>query len=133
MNHITYAYDEHIEPHPVEIEEITEAAIESLSPVSNKKVETTAQFVELPRPARIEEITEVAAEKIEEKYSTIGSLSPASNDKVEITTQFSGLSSLHKFPNIKWHQTETHVVLTIHAPDVQDYYLKIGRRLIHIW
>lgn len=55
---------------------------------------------------------------------------PVTVDEIETTT--AELVSLHKFPKIKWHQTKSKVVVTVHAPDVQNYSLKVNTRLLQI-
>lgn len=55
----------------------------------------------------------------------------SSDEDYEVETKVE-LKSLNKYPNIKWHQTDTVVVLTIHAPDIEDYHLRITPRLVEI-
>lgn len=61
--------------------------------------------------------------------------SPPTDEKVSppmeiVTTE---LTSLHKLPKIKWHQTESLIVLSVSAPDVVDYFLKVTSRTLKIW
>ncbi|KAJ6624811.1 putative ATP-dependent RNA helicase TDRD12, partial [Pseudolycoriella hygida] len=59
-------------------------------------------------------------------YSAENSLTAMNNPIIELVSVF-------KFPKIKWHQLDSLIVLTIYAPDVKDYYLKVKARFVYVY
>lgn len=80
-----------------------------------------------PLPAVIEEIPK---EKKIRDESLMKKLTETTSYKFE---KFGELTSLYKFPKVNWQQADSVIVLTVYAPDVADYYLKVTPRLVKLW
>lgn len=104
-NNIPFSYEKRTEPQPAVIEEIPNEA--KIQPEDESLMKKTIH-------------PPVVEEKLEKTTSSA-------------TEEYGELASLHKFPNINWHQTDSVIVLTVQAPDVEDYYLKVTSRFVKLW
>lgn len=80
----------------------------------------------------IEDVPPVVPESIPEKSAAICERSTGEKDKC-VEVMHTQLVHPAKMPHIVWQQTATTITITISAPDVKDYSLKVGSRYVHFW
>lgn len=92
----------------------------------------TFQGLTIPDPLEEAQMVPAIAESVPEKTAAICERSTGTKDEVVeiIKTQ---LGHPAKMPHVVWQQTATTITLTITAPDVKDYSLKVGSRYVHFW
>ncbi|KAL9914792.1 putative ATP-dependent RNA helicase TDRD12 [Glossina fuscipes] len=75
-------------------------------------------------PKLINGIDKLSEENEQEKKEK---LTPSLQDKHRLPP----LKVLHKRPRTTWHQNGYLIFLSIHVPDIKDYYLKVGKDQLH--
>uniref|UniRef100_A0A1B0FF51 RNA helicase n=1 Tax=Glossina morsitans morsitans TaxID=37546 RepID=A0A1B0FF51_GLOMM len=108
--------------------------------ISNSGELDIVNFAQLPNQEKglSEEPTRVskAVVKISEETRSVGEINTLpekaqSEDREELTLSSQDdcclppLNALHKRPQTTWHQTNCTIFLSIYAPDIKDYYLKV--------
>uniref|UniRef100_A0A1B0G377 RNA helicase n=1 Tax=Glossina morsitans morsitans TaxID=37546 RepID=A0A1B0G377_GLOMM len=108
--------------------------------IANSDELDIVNFVELPNQEKglSEESARVSTEvvKISEETRSVGEINTLPEkskreDKEELTLSsqedccLPPLNALHKRPQTTWHQTNCIIFLSIYAPDIKDYYLKV--------
>lgn len=66
----------------------------------------------------------------------VDDLSDTSASVADSEANFNLLPPLHyptSIPNVKWQQCESTILLTIEAPDITAYFLKVTDRFVQYW